>query len=85
MTYTPNRSWRTVGRGLAAVARLLVSAADALITAAVGVPPIGWCVRQLVAAIRETYRLGRFGEPSTCTDVAVVVVDAEIIDKGDDK
>lgn len=85
LAYTPDRTWRTVGRGLAAVARLLLSALDALITAAIGIPPIGWCVRRLAGAIRETYRLGRFGEPSTRTDLAVIVVDAEIIDKEDDK
>jgi len=79
MTYTPARTWRTVGRGVAAVARLLLSALDALLAAAVGIPPIGWCARQLGALIRETYRLGRFGEPSECTDLAVVVVDAEVI------
>lgn len=79
MTYTPRRTWRAVGHGLAAVARLLLSALDALITAAVGIPPIAWLARQVGALIRETYRLGRYGEPSSCTDLAVVVVDAEVI------
>jgi hypothetical protein len=79
MTYTPRRTWRTVGRGLAAVARLFLSALDALLTAAVGIPPIAWCARQLGALIRETYRLGRYGEPSDSTDLAVVVIDAEVI------
>lgn len=79
MRYTPDRTWQTVGRGLVAVARLLLSALDALITAAIGIPPIGWCARQIGALIRETYRLGRFGEPSTRTDLAVIVIDAEII------
>lgn len=79
MRYTPDRTWRTVGRGLAAVARLLLSALDALITAAVGIPPIAWIARQLAGALRDQYRIGRFGEPSTRTDLAVVVVDAEII------
>jgi hypothetical protein len=84
-TYTPARTWRTVGRGLAAFARLLLTALDALITAAVGIPPIAWCARRLGGAIRAQYRLGRFGEPSTRTDLAVVVVDAEILDEEDDR
>jgi hypothetical protein len=77
--YTPYRTWRTVGRGLAAVARLFLTALDALITAAVGIPPIAWCARQVAALIRETYRIGRYGTPSDRTDLAVVVVDAEVI------
>jgi hypothetical protein len=81
MTYTPRRTWRTVGRGLAAVARLLLSALDALITAAVGIPPIAWCARQFAGVIRETYRLGRYGPPSTRTAVELHIADAEIVDE----
>lgn len=77
----PRRTWRTVGRGLAAVAAFLLSAVDALVTAALGVPPIAWTARQLAAMVREAYRLGQYGEPSTCTDLAVVVLDGEVIDE----
>lgn len=84
MRYTPDRTWQTVGRGLAAVARLLLTALDALITAAIGIPPIGWCARRVAGLIRETYRIGRFGEPSGCTALAVVVIDAEVIDNEED-
>jgi hypothetical protein len=80
-TYTPARTWRTVGRGLTAVARLLLTALDALITAAVGIPPIAWCARQAGAVIQETYRIGRFGPPSKSREVAVVVEEGEIVDE----
>lgn len=85
LAYTPRRTWRTVGRGLTAVARLLLAALDALVTAAIGIPPIAWCARRLGGAIRDQYRLGRFGEPSTRTDLAVVVVDAEVLDEEGDR
>ena len=81
MTYTPARTWRTVGRGLAAVARLLLTALDALITAAVGIPPVGWIARQVGVVIRETYRLGRFGPPSPSREVAVVIEEGEIVNE----
>lgn len=78
--YTPRRTWRTVGRGLAVAAALILSALDALATAALGIPPIGWLARRSAALVRDAYRYGRYGAPSSCTDLAVAVVDAEIID-----
>jgi hypothetical protein len=67
-------------RGLAAVVALFTSAFDHLITAAAGIPPIAWCARQAAEVIRDTYRRGRFGPPSTRTDIEPVVIDAEVID-----
>jgi hypothetical protein len=67
--------------GLAAVARLVCSAADHYVTALVGLPPVAWITRQIVGAVRDAYRLGRFGPPSTCTDLAVIVYDGEILEE----
>lgn len=78
-SYTPRRSWRSVARGVASVVAVLAGALVALAAAAIGIPPVAWIVRQLTATARQAYRLGRFGEPSTCTDLDVVVVDAEIV------
>lgn len=68
-------------RGLLAVIRLIASAADQLVTALVGLPPAAWIVRRLAGAVRCAYQLGRYGPPSTCTDLAVVIVDGEIIEE----
>lgn len=46
---------RAIWRGLVAVAVLLLTAADALITAVVGIPPIACTVRRLAGAYREAY------------------------------
>jgi hypothetical protein len=43
-------------RGLAAVAVLLLTAADALITALAGIPPLAWLWHQAADIIRATYR-----------------------------
>jgi hypothetical protein len=74
---------RTIARlaGLLAVMRLLFSAADHYVTARLGRPPLAWVARQVAAAVREAYRLGRFGPPSTCTNLAVIVYDGEIIEE----
>ncbi len=73
-------STRRVLRGLVAVLVLLISAVDALVTAAVGLPPIAWCVRRFAAVVRDAYRLGRFGPPSTCTDLESFVFEGVIVD-----
>lgn len=73
-------AYPSVRRGLVAVAVLLLTAADALLTAAVGIPPVAWCARRIGAVVREAYRLGRFGEPSTCRAVELHITDAEIVD-----
>lgn len=77
----PRRDWRAVARGLAAVARLLLSALDALTTAAVGVPPIAWLIGQITAAIREAYRVGRYGPLSASREVAPLVYEGELVDE----
>lgn len=41
-----------VWRGLLAVVILLVSAVDALVTAVIGIPPIGWMWRRVSEVIR---------------------------------
>lgn len=66
--------------GLRAVARLFASAADQLVTARVGIPPLTWLGRQIAAAVRQAYRLGRFGPPSESREVAVIVHEGEVID-----
>ena len=80
LAYTPRRTCHTVARGLLAVAVLVAGALDALVTAAIGVPPVAWTTRRLARLVRDAYRIGRYGPPSTCTDLAVVVPDGEVID-----
>jgi hypothetical protein len=63
------RSPRAVLRGLAAVAALFAGAADALITAALGVPRVGWLARRAGEAAASEYRRGAWD-----------AVDAEVID-----
>jgi len=76
----PRRTWRAVLRGVVAVAALFLSAGDALLSAATGIPPVAWCVRQFAAVVREAYRLGRFGAPSGSTEVERVVVEGVVVD-----
>jgi hypothetical protein len=52
---------RTVLRGLLAVAALLATAADALVTAVLGVPRLAWLARRVAAACGEEYRRARWG------------------------
>lgn len=73
-------SLRGVLRGLTAVLVLFTSAADHYLTALAGIPPIAWCTRQVAGVIRDAYRSGRFGPPSTRTDIEHHIVDAEIVD-----
>jgi hypothetical protein len=49
---------RAVLRGLWAVAVLFVTAADALITAALGVPPAAWALRRVRRAASDEYQRG---------------------------
>lgn len=67
-------------RSVLATARLLLSAPDHLIAALISLPPPGWLISRFAAAVRETYRLARFGPPSSRTDLAVIVYDGEIIE-----
>lgn len=50
-------------RGLAAVAVLLLTAADALITALAGIPPLAWLWHQAADVIRATYRQAAWPPP----------------------
>lgn len=67
--------------GLWAVVRLVASAADHYVTARLGYPPLAWCARRVAGVLRVTYRLVRFGPPSTRTDLAVIVYDGDIIEE----
>lgn len=66
--------------GLLAVGRLLLSAADQLITARIGTRPVGYLASQFGAAVRDAYRRGRHGPPSDRCDVAVIVIEGEIVE-----
>jgi hypothetical protein len=50
-------------RGLAAVAVLFLTAADALITALAGIPPLAWLGHQAADIIRATYRQAAWPPP----------------------
>lgn len=78
MTAQP-RDWWAIGAGIRSVALLALSAADSLLTALAGAPPIRWCVRQVAAVVREAYRAGRFGPPSESAEVVVCVLDGEYV------
>jgi hypothetical protein len=70
----PPRTARTrYGRlhGLAAVAKLLLTAADALITALAGIPPLAWLWHQAADVIRATYRQAAWPPPEP---VAALVI-----------
>jgi hypothetical protein len=68
-------------KGLLAAAGLWLSAADHYVTARLGYPPAAWIISRLAAATRAAYRLGRYGPPSTRTDLAVIVYDGNIIEE----
>ncbi len=61
--------FRSILRGLAAVAALVATAADALVTALIGIPPVTWVLRRISRAIGEEYRRGYHG-----------AVDADVVD-----
>jgi hypothetical protein len=65
---------RAVCRGVAAVAVLLLTAADALLTAAIGIRPLACTMRRLAGA----YRQARGGIP--CEPPAVITVVPEPCD-----
>jgi hypothetical protein len=54
------KSWREILRGLRAVAALLLSAADALIAALLGVPTVAHVWGRLAPVIRAAYRHGAY-------------------------
>jgi hypothetical protein len=62
------RTWRARWRGVRAVAALLLSAADALLAAAVGRPPVAWYGRQVALPIITAYRSGS-SAPADLDDV----------------
>ena len=64
------RSPRAVLRGLAAVAALFAGAADALVSAFLGVPRMGWLARRVGETAASEYRRRAWG----------AVADAEVID-----
>ena len=68
-------------KGLPATARALLSAPDHLVAALISLPPPSWLAARFAAALRDTYRLARFGPVSTRTDLQVIVYDAEIIEE----
>jgi hypothetical protein len=68
-------------RGLWAVIYLWIGAADHYLTALFGIPPVTWIVTRLAAATRAAYRLGRHGQPSRITVLAVHVIDGQIIEE----
>jgi hypothetical protein len=68
-------------KAAAATARAVLSAPDHLVAALISLPPPGWLASRFAAAVRDTYRLARFGPVSTRTDLQVVVYDAEIIEE----
>lgn len=49
---------RAIGRGLVAVAALLLTALDALITARLGLPRLAWVGRRVRREIADEYRRG---------------------------
>ncbi|REE96641.1 hypothetical protein [Thermomonospora umbrina] len=63
---------RPVLRGLLAVALLLVTAVDALLTALIGVRPLVPLLRSLAAVLADEYRAGRVG-----------AIDADVIEDDD--
>jgi hypothetical protein len=59
----PENAWeaaRAVMRGLVAVAVLIITAADALMTAVIGVPPITWTWRRVRTVLSDEYRRGYY-------------------------
>jgi hypothetical protein len=69
------RSPRAIARGLAAVAALFLTAADALVTAALGLPRLAWVARRVATACGDEYRRARWG----AVDVT------EVIEPGPDR
>jgi hypothetical protein len=55
VTAPHRRPWGRT-HGTLAVAALLLSAADHLATALIGLPPIAWCARTIAAPVRDAWR-----------------------------
>jgi hypothetical protein len=73
----PMSTWegiRAVARGVRAVVVLFLTAADALVTAVMGVPPIACTWRRVRLAVSEEYRRGYWD----------AIEDAEVIEPGPD-
>ena len=66
-------------RGLAAVAVLFLTAADALMSALAGIPPLAWMWRQLADVIRATYQQAAWPPP----EVAAARIIPHITERGD--
>jgi hypothetical protein len=49
---------RAIGRGVLAVLVFLLTAADALLTAVIGVPPLAWTARRICTALGDEFRRG---------------------------
>jgi hypothetical protein len=58
-------------RGVLAVIALFVTAADALATALIGIPPVGWLCGQVAAVIRSTYRRAAYRPPPAPAPVLI--------------
>jgi len=72
----PATAWEAacaVLRGLRAVLVLVLTAADALVTAVIGIPPITLALRRIRRAIGDEYSRGYYD-----------AVEAEVIDPGPD-
>jgi hypothetical protein len=59
-------------RGTLAVASLLLSALDHLVTALIGWPPVAWMARAIAAPITETWRTARRGPRRT--PIAIITI-----------
>lgn len=49
---------RSIGRGMAAAAALVVTGVDALVTARLGIPRLAWLGRRIGREIADEYRRG---------------------------
>lgn len=67
--------WGGAWRGVLAVITLFVTAADALATSLIGIPPVGWMCRQVLAVIRATYQRAANRPPAP----APVIVTGRIV------
>jgi hypothetical protein len=70
----PHTSLRARLRGLCAAVAFMAGAADALVTAALGLPPVTFIVRRFGAAVRRAYRAGAAPPPVLATTVRPAVV-----------
>jgi hypothetical protein len=66
------RPWGRL-RGTAAVALLLLSALEQLVSAATGFPPASWRIRKLTAPVRVTWREAAWQQDRPTTPVTSVI------------